>query len=114
MRSRRSLWAKGERRQLLPGIGQRRVGHQHGGKEGEPDAALDQRRGPAAVDLPQRRPDKPKIQQREQADRNDEPSRPMEVGMRRPQLAENMRAIPIGDIRANQRKVTKLMRMRET
>ena len=61
----------GDPRQLLPGIGQRRVGHQHGGKEREPDAALDQRRGPAAVYLAHVRPDKPKTQQREQADGDD-------------------------------------------
>ena len=61
----------------------------------------DQRRGPAAVYLAHRRPDKPKTQQREQADGDDEPS-PMKVGVPRPQLAENV-VVPIGDHRADQR-----------
>jgi hypothetical protein len=89
----------GDLRQLLARVGQRRAGHHHGGKEGEPDAALDQRRDPAAVYLAHRRPDKPKTQQREQAKGDDEPS-PMKLGMRRPQLAENVGVVPIRDIGA--------------
>jgi hypothetical protein len=47
------------------------------------------------------RPDKPKTQQGKQADGDDEPSS-MKVGMRRPQLAEDVRVVPKADENAGE------------
>ena len=44
----------GDLSELLAVIRQSRVGHQHGGKKREPDAALDERRDSAALHLSDR------------------------------------------------------------